>query len=99
IAVAEFYYGTSDLQNEIADARRESWLVVGAAALTIYLLLAAFVQRASNTILRQQSALGAQVNQLTALLSQNNELNARVRGASARTTALNERVLRRIAAE
>jgi signal transduction histidine kinase len=99
IAVAEFYYGTEDLHGEITRARWRSWFVVGGATVVIYLLLAVFVQRASNTIVRQQRALAAQVDRLTDLLRQNEELHRRVRGAAARTTALNERFLRRFAAE
>jgi signal transduction histidine kinase len=99
IAVAEFYFGTEDLQEEIAAARRRSWLIVGGGTLAIYLLLAVFAQRASNTIARQQRTLAAQVDRLTELLDQNAELHERVRGAAARTTALNERFLRRFSAE
>ena len=99
IAVAEFYYAADELMGEITAARRRSWLVVGGAAVAIYLLLAAFVQRASNTIVRQQRVLADQVARLTELLRQNDELHGRVRGAAARTTALNERFLRRISAE
>ena len=99
IAAAECYYGTDDLRGEIAAAQRRSWLVVGGAMVLIYLLLAAFVQRASNTSARQQRALADHVVRLTELLRQNQELHGRVRGAAARTTALNERFLRRISAE
>ena len=59
IAVAEFYYAADDLQGELAAAQRRSWLVVGGVAVVTYLLLAVFVQRASNTIDRQQRALAA----------------------------------------
>jgi signal transduction histidine kinase len=99
IAVAEFYYATDDLMDEIADARRRSWLVLAGATLLIYLVLAVFVQRSSNIIVQQQRALAAQVDRLTDLLSQNEALHERVRGAAARTTALNERFLRRFSAE
>jgi signal transduction histidine kinase len=99
IGAAEFYFGTAELRDEIADAQRRSWFVVGGTTLLIYLLLAAFVQRASNTIVGQQRALAGQVARLTELLRQNEELHARVRGAAARTTALNERFLRRFSAE
>lgn len=99
IAVAEFYYGAEDLRDAVDAAQRRSWLLVGGATLVIYLLLAAFVQRASNTIARQQRALGDQVARLTELLRQNEEMHRRVRGAAARTTALNERFLRRFSAE
>jgi signal transduction histidine kinase len=99
IAVAEFYYGTEDIQSDISEARRQSWFVVGGVTVLIYLVLAVFVQRASNTIVRQQHVLAAQVDRLTDLLHQNDELHRRVQGAAARTTALNERFLRRFAAE
>ncbi len=99
IAVAEFYQRIDELEREIGAAQQRSWLIVGAATLLMYLLLAVLVQRASNTIVRQQRELSAQVVRLTDLLAQNAELHARVRRAAARTTALNERILRRISAE
>ncbi|HEY0736984.1 MAG TPA: sensor histidine kinase [Herpetosiphonaceae bacterium] len=99
IAVAEFYQSVDDLQREIEAARLRSWLVVGVATLIMYVLLAGFVKRASDTIDRQQIALNDQISRLTELLSQNAELSDRVRRAAARTTALNERFLRRIGAE
>ncbi|MCA1552774.1 MAG: sensor histidine kinase [Chloroflexi bacterium] len=99
IAVAEFYQRLDELEGEIADAQQRSWLIVGTATVVMYLLLAGFVQRASNTIVRQQGELSAQVARLTELLQQNAELHERVQRAAARTTALNERILRRISAE
>jgi signal transduction histidine kinase len=65
----------------------------------MYVLLAGFIQRASDTIDRQQHALHEQVTQLSELLAQNGVLHERVRRAAARATALNERFLRRISAE
>ena len=99
IAVAEFYQTIDELQGEIAAAQRRSWLVVGAAAAAMYLLLAGFVRQASNTIRRQQAELRDQVTRLTELLGQNAALHERVRRAAARTAAVNERFLRRIGAE
>jgi signal transduction histidine kinase len=99
IAVAEFYYGTDELKQDLAGAQRRSWLVVAGGAVAIYLLLAVFVQRASNTIITQQRTLRGQVTRLTELLRQNAELHERVQGAATRTTALNERFLRRFSAE
>lgn len=99
IAVAEFYQSVDELQADLAAARRHSWLVVALAMVVIYALLSGFVGRAGDTINRQQAALSAQVDQLTDLLEQNRSLTDRVRRAAARTTALNERVLRRISAE
>ena len=99
IAVAEFYYAADELQQDIDDARRRSWLVVGGATVVIYIVLATFVAGVSNTVRNQQRTLADQVTRLTELLRQNDELNARVRGAAARTAALNERFLRRFSAE
>lgn len=99
IAVAEFYQAVGGLQDDIAAAQRRVWLVVGSAMGGIYLLLAGFVGRASDTIEQQRDALSVQVAQLTDLLAQNAALHDRVRRAAARTTSLNERVLRRISAD
>lgn len=99
IAVAEFYQKVDDLQREIGAAQRGSWLMVGTAMLIIYLLLAGFVQRASDTIARQQVELNQQVVRLTELLGQNEELHERVRRAAASVATLNERFLKRIGAE
>lgn len=99
IGVAEFYQTVDALQQDIAAAQRRVWLAVGVSMGVIYLLLAGFVGRASDTIDRQRAALRAQVVQLTDLLAQNEALHERVRRAAARTTALNERVLRRISAD
>lgn len=99
IAAAEFYYAADDLEAAIGAARWRSWLVLGIATVAIYLVLAVFVGRASTTIANQQRALAAQVVRLTDLLDQNEVLHERVRGAAARTTALNERFLRRFSAE
>ncbi|MFN8675119.1 MAG: sensor histidine kinase [Thermomicrobiales bacterium] len=99
IAAAEFYYGINELEADLAAAQRRSWLVVGGVTLLIYLLLASFIQRISNTIRRQQQELERRVTQLTEVVEQNRKLHERVRGAAARTVALNERVLRRLSAE
>ena len=99
IAVSEFYQTTDEVEQEMRAARLRSWLMVSTATLVIFLLLAALVKRASNTIARQQSELSEKVTQLTALLAQIEQLHERVRRAAARTTALNERFLHRIAAD
>jgi signal transduction histidine kinase len=99
VAVSEFYQTTDDLEREVWAAQRRSWLVVITATLAMYLLLAGLVGRASRTILVQQSDLRDKVTQLTELLAQNEQLHERVRRAAARTTALNERFLRRVSAD
>ena len=99
IAAVEFYQTVDSLDRDIATAQQRSWLVVGAATLVMYLLLAGFVRRASDTIQRQQNELGDQVIRLREVLAQNEALHERVRRAARGTTALNERFLRRISAE
>jgi signal transduction histidine kinase len=99
IAVAEFYQTVDALNQEIAAAQRRSWLVVGAVTLVIYLLLAGFVRRASNTIEQQRATLNDQIARLTELLAQNKELHERVRRAAGSVATLNERFLRRIGSE
>jgi len=99
IAVAEFYQRTDELEGEIGILKRQSWFVVGMAILLVYLLLSGFVRRASNTITSQQSELEQKVDQLSDLLAQNQELNERVRRASASVALLNESYLRRVGSE
>lgn len=99
IAVAEFYRTVSDLERDVRAAQARSWAVVTAVMLATYLLLSGLVRRGSDTIARQQRELGAQVEKLGALLSQNAALSARVRRAATRVTELNEHVLGRVSAE
>jgi signal transduction histidine kinase len=99
IAVAEFYQTMDALNQEVAAAQRRVWLVVGAVTLFIYLLLAGFVRRASDTIERQRTTLNDQISRLTELLAQNMELHDRVRRAAGSVATLNERFLRRIGSE
>jgi signal transduction histidine kinase len=98
-AVAELYFHVEDLARSIREAQRRSWLVVGLATAMIYLFLNGMVRRASDLIARQRDELERSVAQLQQLLQQNEELRERVTRAAARTTALNERYLRRISAE
>ncbi|MBI4308200.1 MAG: sensor histidine kinase [Chloroflexi bacterium] len=99
IGVAEFYQTVDALQQEVLGAQTRSWLVVVAATLAMYLLLAGMVRKGSDTIVRQQAELKDKVARLTVLLAQNEGLHERVRRAATRTAALNERFLRRISAE
>jgi signal transduction histidine kinase len=99
IGVVEFYQTVDGLDKNLAVVQRNTWLVVGLATGAMLLLLAGFVRRASDTIQHQQAVLSNQVARLKELLAQNDELHERVRRAARRTTALNERFLRRISAE
>lgn len=92
IAAVEFYQTVDSLDKDIAAAKRNSWLIVGAATVVMYLLLLGFVRYASDTIKRQQNELRHQVQELRSL-------HERLRHAARRSTTLNERSLRRISAE
>jgi signal transduction histidine kinase len=99
IGVTEFYQLPDELEAEIAGARLRSWAVVAGIGLATYLLLAGIVRGGSDTIARQQQALHRQLAELGRMLDQNRRLHERVRQAAGRTTALNERALRRISAD
>lgn len=99
VAVIEFYQSMDELKGEIQAAQQRSWIVVSVSTVVMYLLLAGLVSRASNTILAQQNELQEKVLQLTILLSKNEDLHTRVRRAATRAAELNERFLRRIAAD
>lgn len=99
IAAAEFYQNPDELFREIRTAQLQSWLIVAAVMLSMYLLIFGVVRRGSQTIDTQQRQLSAQVAELSTVVTQNTLLHDRVRRAAVRTTALNERFLRRIAAD
>jgi signal transduction histidine kinase len=99
IAVAEFYQIPTEIDQEVLGAQLRSWLVVAGAVALAYLLLFGIVRQGSDTIVRQQRALRLQVSELSTLLSQNEQLRERVRGAAERTTTLSERNLRRISSD
>jgi signal transduction histidine kinase len=99
VGVAELYQTTDELTRESTAAQRRSWIVVTATMAATYLLLFGLVRRGSETIARQRRELDDRVAELSALVARNAQLDARVRGAAARTTALNEHFLRRIATD
>lgn len=99
LAVAEFYQTTDELTRETRAAQLQSWLVVAGTMLVMYLLIFGLVRRGSQTIDAQRGELSGKVAELSALVAQNAQLHDKVRRAAARTTALNERFLRRISAD
>lgn len=96
IGAAEFYQTTDELTEEVDRAQLRGWLIVAAVTSLIYLALFGLVGRGSQTIEAQRRELNAKVTELSGLLARNLQLDAKVRGAAARTAALNERFLRRI---
>lgn len=97
--VAEFYHATDNLFRDIDQARQRSWVLLACATLAVYLLLRGLVRRANDTILEQRRDLQQQLEQLHSALQDNERIRAQLRQAGARTTALNEAFLHRIAAD
>lgn len=99
IAVAEFYEVASQLEGDLAAARRNAWIAVAVTFLSIGGILYLIVLRGSRTIDRQQAELTARLDDLAALSAHNAALRARVQQAAARASAMNDQALRRIGAD
>lgn len=99
IAVAEFYHPMEAIEREVRASQLHSWLLVVFGAATIFLVLYGLMQKANRTILDQQRGLREQLAELRSTLNENELMRARISEAGARTTALNEQLLRRVAAD
>ncbi|MBU1237653.1 MAG: sensor histidine kinase [Gammaproteobacteria bacterium] len=99
IAVAEFYHPMNNIQREIRVSQLESWALVFGGAAAIFLVLYSLMQRANRTIVDQQRGLREQLATLRATLAENEAMRERISAAGAQTTALNEQMLRRLAAD
>ncbi len=98
-AVAEFYHSMENLGPDIRAAKQRSWLLVTVATAAMFLLLLGMVRRANTTILDQRRDLSSQLQQLRTTLGENDRMRGQLREAVARTTALNEQFLHRVAAD
>jgi len=98
-AVAEFYHTTENLGRDIRAAKRRSWALVTIATAAMFLLLLGMVRGASTTIVDQQRDLSHQLQQLRTTIGENARMRGQLREAVARTTALNEQFLHRVAAD
>ncbi len=99
VAVSEFHEIANDFQRSLRQARFHAWLAVAAFTASFFIVLSAIVLRGSRTIESQRRALRQRIDELSALLSQNETLRERLQRASQRATALNESHLRRIGAD
>ena len=99
IAVAEFYQAAKPLAERLKQTKLQTWFVVVVATLAAYGLLMGIVRSGGLVIKRQREALRTQVDQLTNLLSVNENLGERLRLAVRRTTEINEKLLRRVSAD
>ncbi|MBX2854266.1 MAG: sensor histidine kinase, partial [Rhodobacteraceae bacterium] len=99
IAVAEFYQISTELEEDILNARLQSWLLVASVFLITFSLLFGIVRRGSNLIESQRAALEMRYVQLSKVSEQNDALRRRIQAASGRVSELNESYLKRISAE
>ncbi|WP_081163111.1 ATP-binding protein [Ensifer aridi] len=99
VAVSEFHEIANEFHHSLSRARLHTWLAVAGFTLAFFTALSAIVMRGSRTIEKQRHALSERINELSALLAQNETLRGRLQQASQRATALNETILRRIGAD
>lgn len=99
IGVAEFYEVATQLERDLAAAKRNAWTAVALTFVAIGGILYLIVLRGSRTIERQQGALTAQLTELGAMSAHNARLRERVQQAAARASAMNDQMLRRIGAD
>jgi signal transduction histidine kinase len=99
LAVAGFFNTAGGLEQSVRAAQLRSWAVHGAITLAMLVLLSTLVMKANNVVAATQRQLNEKVEQLTALLAQNEHLHERINRAAARTMALNEQFLRNIATD
>ncbi|WP_313077739.1 sensor histidine kinase [Agrobacterium pusense] len=99
VAVSEFFEVADEFEWSLKQARLLSWLAVAAFTTIFFALLSIIVLGGSRTIDSQRRALNDRIDELSALLRQNEALRARVQRATQRATSLNESYLRRIGAD
>lgn len=99
IAVAEFYEVAEQLDTDMRNARRSSWLIVGGAFLSSGVLLFWIVQAGGRTIRQQRQSLTDQLAKTEIVSAQNASLRQRAVAASSRATTQTERAIRRIGSD
>lgn len=99
IAVGEFYELAEVLEQEINQVRREVWVIVGTATVSMLLLLFAIVHRGERIIVRQQQALSEHMHEQALLHATNIGLQRKITTANQAFSRINELTLRRIGAD
>ncbi|WP_170762042.1 ATP-binding protein [Ruegeria lacuscaerulensis] len=99
IAVAEFYERSDQLEQDMARARRTSWLVVASAFVASSIVLLSIVAIGDNTIRRQGQLLNKRLSESEKMARQNAVLRSRVIEASERYAAQTDRFLRNLGSE
>lgn len=99
IGAAEFYEVATQLDKDLASARKNSWIAVALIFSSIGALLYLIVLGGSRTIDSQRRALTERLAEVQGLNDRNRALRERVQGAAARFSAMNDQALRRIGAD
>jgi signal transduction histidine kinase len=99
IAVAEVHESAGQLHKDITRTRWQTGGVLALLSLAMLTSLSGIVRRGGQTISLQQKVLSERVGELSAALTQNEELQLRVSEVNRRSTDTNDRFLRRIGAE
>jgi signal transduction histidine kinase len=99
IAVAEFYQRGDELKSQLIYAQLEGIGMVGGLSLLMLGALIGIVRRGNSTIVSQQRALNARIQDLSQSLALNEELRQRVAESFSRASENDERSLRRVSAE
>jgi len=97
--VVEFYHDARNLTAEIRAAQLRGWSMLAVAACAMYLTLFGLMRRIDRRIDAQGRELHRRVSDLHVALEDNEAVRRQLREAGARTTALNERFLHRVAAD
>ncbi|MFK7856659.1 MAG: sensor histidine kinase [Granulosicoccus sp.] len=92
IAVSEFYSNAEQLELDLFNSTRQTWVLFGIAGLSMFAALSGIALRGSRTIGSQQATLTRRVSELT-------NLRKRLETASRRNTEFNESYLRRIGSD
>jgi signal transduction histidine kinase len=99
LAVAEFYQLPDEIDAEVRNGQVRSWALVLLLSVASFLVVAAMILRTSRTIARQETRLRDQVEDLSGLLTQVEDLNLRIRHAGAEGVAIYARERRRISSD
>ena len=99
IAVAEVHESATGLVQILRRTRFETAGVLALVSLLMVSTLLGIVRQGGRTIGEQKLALTQRVNELSALLDENDELHGRISEANRRSIETNDRILKRISAE
>ena len=99
IGAVEFYEDAAVIKSELADARNQSWLVIGMLTVGMLSFLFCIVHRGTLLIDEQRTKLEATIADQSTLLQQNEELRHRVTKAGNESSAVSDLLLRRIGAD